>query len=86
MIVAGEADQLSPIQHTYDLFDLIKAPRQLVVYQDADHSIGNASSAELGPARDSLVYDWLRDRADGEPVTTEKVMVDSSGTMHSEPF
>ncbi len=44
MIVAGEADQLSPIQHTYDLFELIEAPKRLVVYQDANHSMAAASS------------------------------------------
>ena len=26
MIVAGEADQLSPIHHTFELFELIDAP------------------------------------------------------------
>lgn len=86
MIVAGEADQLSPIQHTYELFDLIEAPRQLVVYQDADHSIGNASSAELGPARDSLVYDWLRDRVDGKPLTSERILIDNRGDRIVRPF
>ncbi len=86
MIVAGEADQLSPIQHTYELFELIQAPKQLVVYQDADHSIGNASSAELGEGRDSLVYDWLRDRVDGKPASSERVLVDSRGNRNARPF
>jgi dipeptidyl aminopeptidase/acylaminoacyl peptidase len=86
MIVAGEADQLSPIQHTYELFDLIKAPKQLVVYQDADHSMGGASSGELGENRDSLVYDWLRDRVDGKAVTSERVLVDNRGDRNVRPF
>jgi len=86
MIVAGEADQLSPIQYTYELFDLIRAPRQLVVYQDANHSIGNASSAELGESRDSLVYDWLRDRVDGKEFTSERVLIDSRGHRNARPF
>jgi dienelactone hydrolase len=86
MIVAGEADQLSPIQYTYELFDLIDAPKRLVVYQDADHSMGNASSGDLGEGRESLVYDWLRDRVDGKPVTSERVMVDSRGHMNATPY
>lgn len=86
MIVAGEADQLSPIHHTYELFDMIEAPKRLVVFQDANHSIANAASAELGENRDSLVYDWLRDRVDGKPAVSERVLVDSRGTMHATPY
>ena len=86
MIVAGEADQLSPIQHTYELFDLIDAPKRLVVYEDANHSVANASSAELGENRDSLVYDWLRDRVDGKIAVSEKVIVDSRGNLNATPY
>lgn len=86
MIVAGEADQLSPIQHTYELFDLIQAPKRLVVYQDANHSMATASSGELGESRESLVYDWLRDRVDGKPVNSERIMIDNRGIMNATPY
>lgn len=86
MIVAGQADHLSPIHHTYELFDMIEAPKRLVVYEDADHGIGNAASAELGESRESLVYDWLRDRVDGKPVTSERVLIDSRGQMNVTPY
>lgn len=86
MIVAGDADQLSPIQHTYDLFEQIDAPKRLVVFQDANHSMATASSGELGEARDSLVYDWLRDRVDGKPFTSERILVDSRGNMNTTPY
>ena len=86
MIVAGDSDQLSPIHHTLELFDLITAPKRLVLYEDANHSVAQASSAELGENRESLVYDWLRDRVDGKPCKSEKVLVDSQGKMHSTPY
>ena len=86
MIVAGECDQLSPIHHTYELFDMITAPKRLVIYQGANHSVAAAPSAELGENRESLVYDWLRERVDGKPVTSEKVLVDSSGKMNATPY
>ncbi|MEK9685091.1 MAG: alpha/beta hydrolase [Rhodospirillaceae bacterium] len=86
MIVAGEADQLSPIQHTYDLFNSIEAPKRLVVYQDANHSMAQASSGELGESRDSLVYDWLRDRVDGKPAVSEKCWIDHRGHMTTTPY
>ena len=84
--VAGESDQLSPIHHTLDLFDMITAPKRLVLYQDANHSVAQASSSELGENRESLVYDWLRDRVDAKPCVSEKVLVDSAGKMHATPY
>ena len=86
MIVAGESDQLSPIHHTYELFDLIEAPKRLVVYQGANHSMKFAASADLGEDVDSLVYDWLRDRVDGKPVSSERIWVDSRGQMNSTAY
>ena len=86
MIVAGEADQLSPIQHTYELFDLIEAPKRLVVYQDANHSMATASSGELGESRESLVYDWLRDRVDGKTAGSERILIDNRGHMNVSSF
>jgi len=86
MIVAGDSDQLSPIHHTLELFGLITAPKRLVVYEDANHSIAQASSSELGENRESLVYDWLRDRVDAKPCVSEKVLVDSVGKMHATSF
>ena len=58
----------------------------MVVYQDANHSIANASSAELGESRESLVYDWLRDRVDGKQATSERVLVDSRGHWNASPY
>jgi pimeloyl-ACP methyl ester carboxylesterase len=86
MIVAGQADQLSPIQHTYELFEMIEAPKRLVVFQDANHSLAGATSSALGENRDSLVYDWLRDRVDGKPTVSERIFVDSRGAMHATPY
>ena len=86
MIVAGDADQLSPIHHTLELFDLITAPKRLVLYENANHSVAQASSAELGENRESLVYDWLRERVDGKPCESERVLVDARGEMHATPY
>lgn len=86
MIVAGDADQLSPIHHTYELFDLIEAPKRLVVYQGANHSVQFASSADLGESPESMVYDWLRDRVDGKPMSSERILVDSRGNMNATPY
>lgn len=86
MIVAGECDQLSPIHHTYDLFERIAAPKRLVVYAGANHSVREAPSAELGESRETLVYDWLRARVDGQPMKSERWFVDGSGRVEITPY
>src|SRR6266571_3580604 len=55
LCIAGEADELSPLEHTERLFKTLQCPRQLVVYQDSRHSVGGAPSANLGPTPSALV-------------------------------
>ena len=86
MIVAGECDQLSPIEHTEELFELIKAPKRLVIYEGANHGISDAPSATNGEEKGTLMADWLLDRLNGKPMDTERVWIDSSGNMTATPF
>ena len=57
--MAGEDDHLSPIECTYDLMDTIAGPRQLVLYEGADHGLGGSSSSDLGPNPQTYIADWL---------------------------
>ena len=82
LIVAGEDDHLSPIEHTHDLFERIVAPKTLVVYEGADHGIGHASSVQLGPNWLVLIADWLEDRIADRPQETGRVFIDSAGRRH----
>ena len=86
LAVAGEDDHLSPIEYTYDLLDTIKAPKQLLIYEGADHGIGAASSAELGPNTQSFIANWLQQRLDGKPVETQHMWVDMSGKVNITSF
>jgi fermentation-respiration switch protein FrsA (DUF1100 family) len=86
MIIAGENDQLSPLAHTEELFGLIKAPKRLVVYEGANHSVGDAPSAEHGEEKNTLLADWLLDRLAGKKMVSERVWVDSRGIATTEPF
>ncbi len=86
MIIAGQADQLSPIAHTHALFEKITAPKRLVVFENADHSVRNAPSADNGESRETMIYDWLRARVDGQPMVSETVFVDAAGRAHATPF
>ena len=62
LCVGGKSDELAPIQNTYSMFNAMKGPRQLVIYQDSRHAIGGVPSATLGPYLPSLVADWMAAR------------------------
>ncbi len=81
LVMAGEDDQLSPIEFTYDLFDTISAPKQLLVYEGAEHGLVGSSAAALGPSQTTFMADWLKDRLDGKPMQTKHMKVDAIGQV-----
>ena len=84
LVLAGEDDELSPIEYTYQLFDQIQTPKKLVVYQGERHAVGGPAGG-LGPNWLTLIAEWLRDRADGKPMSSERVYVDITGRQHVTP-
>ena len=86
LVMAGEDDQLSPIEFTYDLFDTISAPKQLLVYEGAEHGLVGSSAAALGPSQTTYMADWLKDRLDGKPMQTKHMKVDAIGQIHESTF
>jgi fermentation-respiration switch protein FrsA (DUF1100 family) len=86
LAVAGEDDHLSPIEYTYDLLETISAPKQLLLYEGADHGVGNANSVALGPSTATFIAEWLKDRLDGKPVETKHMKVDAAGQVHESMF
>ncbi len=74
LIIAGENDQLSPIEYSYSLYDEITAPKKIVVYQGETHGIVSA-----GGDVQAMVADWLRDRLDGKPMQSERIYIDIAG-------
>ncbi len=71
LIVAGEDDELSPIKHSYDLYDEITAPKQMVVYRGERHSLSGALGWQ------TMVADWMKDRLEGKPMRSESILVDA---------
>lgn len=86
LCVAGGDDELSPIEHTYDLMDRITAPKKLVVYEGARHAIGPVPSVALGENPQNLMSDWFADRFAGKPMSSEKVYMDSTGRATVTPY
>ena len=81
LCIAGEADELSPLEHTERLFKTLQCPRQLVVYQDSRHSVGNVPSTNLGPTPSVLLADWMNARLSGRPFASERWLVETSGRV-----
>jgi alpha-beta hydrolase superfamily lysophospholipase len=81
LVVAGEADELSPLEHTERMVRAMSGARQLVIYADSRHSVGNVPAANLGPFPPTLVADWLVARLNGKPVSSERWFVEAAGRI-----
>jgi len=81
LCVAGEFDELSPLEHTERLMNALGGPKRLVVYQDARHSVGNVPAANLGPFPPILISDWMAATLGGKAFPSEKWYVEASGRI-----
>jgi dienelactone hydrolase len=81
LVVAGEADELSPLEHTERMIRTMTGPRQLVVYADSRHSVGNVPAANAGPFPPVLVADWLVARLNGKSFASERWFVEPTGRI-----
>jgi dienelactone hydrolase len=86
LALAGEDDHLSPIEFTYNLLETISSPKQLLLYEGADHGLGGASASALGPNPATFAADWIKDRMDGKPAKTMHMKVDAAGQVHESSF
>ena len=83
LLVTGELDELSPVEHAYEVARRVPGAVELVVYEGERHAPGRASSAQLGPHWYSLMADWLAARVrDRKPAERERMIyVKSSGQV-----
>ena len=65
LVLAGEADELSPVRWVYELARVCPAPSTLVIYQGGRHALTESQAAMLGPPWRSTIADWLLDRVNG---------------------
>ena len=81
LCVAGEFDELSPIEHTERLMKALGGPKRLVVYQESRHSVGNVPATNLGPFPPILMADWMAATLGGKSFPSEKWYVEGSGRI-----
>jgi dienelactone hydrolase len=86
LCVAGEWDELSPVEHSHRLVAAVKGPKRMVVYQESRHSVGNVPAANLGPFPPILVADWLAERVAGKPFLSEQWYVRANGAIEKKPL
>jgi dienelactone hydrolase len=70
LIVAGEDDDLSPIEHSYRLYDEIAGPKTIVVYKGEVHGVTDNLDVR------ALIADWMRDRFDGKPLESRRIYME----------
>jgi fermentation-respiration switch protein FrsA (DUF1100 family) len=73
LVVTGEDDELGPLEFTQRIFDEVRAPKRLVVFEGERHSIPHY------PQVRTTMADWLKDRLEGKPFSSEKVFVEVGG-------
>ena len=83
LAIAGEDDELSPLEHTIDLLRRVTGPAAVVVYRGERHSIGGAPSARLGPNHIDLAADWLAACFAGRPVASTFTTVEPDGSVRT---
>jgi dienelactone hydrolase len=81
LCVAGELDELSPLAHAERMFEVMTAPRRLVIYQGARHGPAGVPSTNLGPFFPSLIAEWMTARFAGKPFASERWFVDAAGQV-----
>jgi hypothetical protein len=81
LCLAGEFDELSPLEHTERMFQAMKAPRQLVIYADSRHSVGGVPAANLGPVPSIYTAEWMAARFAAIPFTNERWFVEPTGRI-----
>ena len=86
MVVAGDADELSPTGWVQELAAQCPAPSSLLVYAGGRHSLTESQAALMGPSWRSEIADWLADRAAGRPAVNEFRFVDPTGAVHERPL
>ena len=86
LCMAGEADEVSPIEHTERLMKALKGPKRLVIYQDSRHAIGGVPSTNLGPLAPAHIADWMAASLAGKTFPNERWFVQASGQVAKTPL
>lgn len=86
LVVGGEDDELSDIGYAFEHLNRMQGPKTLLLYSAKQHQLSDVPSYLLGPSDFVFMADWLQDRADGKPMESQYIPVDSTGRTHPQPW
>ncbi|NQU69322.1 MAG: prolyl oligopeptidase family serine peptidase [Rhodospirillales bacterium] len=70
MMVAGEDDDLSPIEHSFKLFDEIAGPKTMLLFKDEVHGVSDNLTVR------AMIADWMKDRFDGKDLQSRCIYME----------
>lgn len=86
LVVAGDADELSPIEHSYELARITAGPSQMLIYSEGRHALSAPTpSVVQGPHWVGYCADWLQDRVRGIPARDSVEVVNATGAVEVHP-
>lgn len=86
LVIAGDEDELSPVEHSYELARLAGGPSPLLVYAQGRHALSLPTpSVAAGPNWLTYSADWLLDRVNGVPATEYIDYVRPDGDIERRP-
>ncbi|HEY9472317.1 MAG TPA: alpha/beta fold hydrolase [Mycobacteriales bacterium] len=86
LVIAGDEDELSPIEYSYELASLARGPAPMLVYQQGRHALSAPTpSVLMGPHWVGYAADWLADRTRGIAATDIVDYVRSDGVVERRP-
>jgi dienelactone hydrolase len=81
IVACGEYDQLCPLEHTEAFMKALGGPKQLLVYENGNHSILETTATKNGPEPREYQAEWMAARLEGKPFSNERWFVESSGNV-----
>jgi dienelactone hydrolase len=81
LVIAGESDELSPLENAERCVAAVPGPKRIVIYQDSRHSVGGVPAANLGPSPTALQADFMAAALSGKTFPSERWFVDAAGRV-----
>ena len=84
IVACGEYDQLCPLEYTEAFMKALGGPKQLLVYENGNHSIAETTATKNGPEPRKYQAEWMAARLEGKPFNNERWFIESSGNVVKE--
>jgi dienelactone hydrolase len=81
LVACGEYDQLCPHDATEAFMQSLGGPKQMLVYEGGDHSIGSTTATVNGPEPRRYIGEWMSARLEGKPFDSERWFIEASGKV-----